>query len=313
MTATAAHTTADAVMAAGSKSFAAAARLFDPPTRQSAVLLYAWCRHCDDVIDGQVLGHGRAGAAAHPADRLARLQDLTRRALSGEPMADPAFRALQTVAATHALPHRWPLDHLEGFRMDVEGRTYRTLPDLLAYCHGVAGVVGLMMAHIMGVRGGDPVGDDTLDRAMDLGLAFQLTNIARDIVDDAEVGRCYLPLDWLDEAGIPPADAAAARHRPALATVARRLVEAAEPHYASAAIGIGRLPTRSAWAVATAAEVYRAIGTKVVAAGPAAWDGRIATGRTEKLRHAASAAVVALVPRRDWQARRPADLWPRPR
>ena len=96
------------------------------------------------------------------------------------------------------MPHRYPLEHLDGFVMDVEGREYHTLTDTVEYCYHVAGVVGVMMAYIMGVRD-----EPTLDRATDLGLAFQLTNICRDVVEDAEVGRVYLPLDWLTEAGVP--------------------------------------------------------------------------------------------------------------
>ncbi|WP_181706669.1 phytoene/squalene synthase family protein [Chthonobacter rhizosphaerae] len=303
---------ADAAITAGSKSFAAAARLFDPATRRSAVLLYAWCRHCDDVIDGQVLGHGALLSRTSAADRLARLEDLTRRALAGEPMAEPAFQALQAVATAHAIPDHLPFDHLAGFRLDVEERTYRTLDDLLVYCYGVAGVVGLMMAHVMGVRGGTPEGDDTLHRACDLGLAFQLTNIARDLVEDAAAGRCYLPLAWLEEAGVPRREVAATRHRPALARLAARLVAAAEPYYASAEVGVGRLPYRSAWAVATALRVYRQIGTKVVAAGPDAWVGRISTSKADKLGHVAAGAAMALAARR--LKRRPRDpaLWTRP-
>lgn len=277
----------------GSKSFAAAARLFDRETRRSAVLLYAWCRHCDDVVDGQVSGY-REGSAS-PVDaarRLVVLERMTRDALSGGPVADPAFAGLREVVARHAIPERLPLQHLDGYRMDVEGRCYVTLGDTLDYSYHVAGVVGVMMARIMGVRD-----EAVLDRASDLGLAFQLTNIARDIVEDAEAGRVYLPQVWLAEAGIPPDEVALPQHRVRLAGVAARLIEAAETYYDSAALGIAALPRRSAWAVATARDVYRQIGVEVAAREAAAWDRRISTTIAQKLRSVAQGALTALTRR----------------
>ena len=271
----------------GSKSFAAAARLFAPAMRDDAVLLYAWCRHCDDVIDGQELGHGAVPSSDSSEDRLHRLRNETARALEGR-ATDPVFVAFGALMRRRAIPAELAYDHLDGFAMDVEGRRYATLDDVLAYCYGVAGVVGLMMAHVMGVKD-----RSVLQRACDLGLAFQLTNIARDIVDDARVGRVYLPEDWLREAGIPRDQLAEPQHRAALAGVARRLVSAAEPYYASAAVGITALPFRAAWAIATARGVYRAIGTEVVRRGPAAWNRRVSTSKADKLRHVLAGAVQA--------------------
>src|SRR5690606_18505823 len=181
---------------AGSKSFAMAARLFDPPTRRSVMLLYTWCRHCDDQVDGQQLGRGRYQTDDHV---LHALEVATRRACAGKPTREPAFAALQAVVHAHEIPERFLVEHLQGFAMDVRGHRYQTQDDTLTYCYHVAGVVGLMMAWIMGVRD-----EATLDRACDLGIAFQLTNIARDIVEDAGIGRCYLPAAWLRELGFDP-------------------------------------------------------------------------------------------------------------
>ena len=280
----------------GSKSFAAAARLFAPDVRADAVLLYAWCRHCDDVIDGQSLGFARPGATAGAAETLVALRQETAAALRGD-SRDPVFAAFGAVMRRHAVPESYAYDHLDGFAMDVAGRTYDTLEDTLRYCYGVAGVVGILMAYLMGVR--DPA---TLRQARDLGLAFQLTNIARDLVEDAEAGRVYLPAVWLAEAGLPAGELAERRHRLALASVAKRLVESAEPYYASAALGIQALPFRSAWAISTARRVYRAIGLAVVRRGPAAWDSRVSTSTAQKLLHVAlgggEAVLSAGTPRR---------------
>jgi phytoene synthase len=296
----------------GSKSFAAAAKLFDPATRRSVLMLYAWCRHCDDVVDGQELGFNAAPREQFDAaDKLELLREQTRRAYAGERMRDPAFAAFQEVALRHEIPQRFAFDHLAGFAMDVEDARYETIEDTLRYCYHVAGVVGLMMASIMGVS--DP---RVLDRACDLGLAFQLTNIARDIVEDAHIGRCYLPAEWLREAGIPLNDIALPRHRPALAKVAARLVDYAEPYYASAACGLACLPLRSSWAIATARKVYRQIGVVVKRRGLHAWDERAGTSKATKLRLLAEGGVQALSSRLGWlnaaAPPRPADLWQRP-
>lgn len=296
-------------IAVGSKSFAAAARLFDPPTRRSAVMLYAWCRHCDDVIDGQVLGHGQLDGSRDGGEaRLAQLVRLTESAYRGETPDDPAFAALQAVVQQHDIPLRYPLEHLAGFRMDVQAYRYATLDDTLLYCYRVAGVVGVMMAMVMGARA-----SATLDRACDLGMAFQLTNIARDLVEDAAIGRLYLPADWLAEAGIPPERLADPASRPVLAGLAERLVALAEPYYASAVQGLPDLSLRSAWSIATAHGVYREIGVKVRARGASAWDARVSTSRADKLRLLLAGGLMALRSRHARPAPRPATLWTRPR
>jgi len=302
------------IIQAGSKSFAAAARLFDPSTRASAYLLYAWCRHCDDAIDGQELGFVRSpdrqDALPHdPVSELARLRRLTGDALDGKFMSDPIFAAFQRVAQKHAIPRRHPFELLDGFAMDVDGRRYETIEDTLEYCYHVAGVVGVMMSIIMGARD-----EDTLDRACDLGLAFQLTNIVRDIVDDAGVGRLYLPRQWLHEADVPLHDIANPEHRTAVFALARRLLAIADDYYRSSSAGVARLPLRSAWAVSTARVVYREIGEEVRRRGPASWDRRVSTSKAQKLAAVVRGAQTAITsrfsvdnaPRRD-------ELWTRPK
>lgn len=294
---------------AGSKSFATAARLFDETTRQSAVMLYAWCRHCDDVIDGQQLGHGqRQGDRSDAPARLAALERATLLACAGGPTDEPVFTGLGEVVRRHGIPEACLLEHLAGFRMDVEARHYASLDDTLAYCWRVAGVVGVMMAMVMGNR--RPA---TLDRACDLGMAFQLTNIARDVVEDAAIGRVYLPEAWLCEEGIMnTADLLDVRSRPALGRIAARLVDVADPYYRSAVAGIGELPLRSAWSIATARGVYRDIGRKVKAHGAHAWDTRISTTRMDKLWFLARGAAVAVAAHSISAPPRAVHLWQRP-
>jgi phytoene synthase len=264
----------------GSRSFALASRLFDRATRERVWMLYAWCRHCDDVVDGQSGGQGRRPCAVPVADRLAELEARTTAAVGGETGAVDAFGCLAAVARETGLPRYYAAQHLAGFAMDAADRSYRRIEDTLDYCYHVAGVVGAMMAVVMGVRADD---DAVIERAIDLGLAFQLTNIARDVHDDAAIGRCYLPAEWLADAGIPPGEHIRPEHRAALAGVVGRLLDLADDYYRSARAGAMRLPWRSAWAVLSAADIYRAIGGKLRAAGSHAWDTRQHTTALEKL------------------------------
>lgn len=297
-------------IALGSKSFAAASKLFDSATRERAWLLYAWCRACDDLADGQVAGHGTRRLDDAPA-RLAAITAMTEAALAGEPVGDPAFDALRVVAAETRMPPRLPRDLVAGFALDAADWRPRTEGDLYRYCYHVAGAVGCMMAVVMGV---DPADDATLDRACDLGLAFQLANIARDMGEDAAAGRCYLPADWLTKMGITPEKLMAPEHRPALAVLAGRLAERAAAYEASARFGTPALPFRSAWAVLSAAAIYGAIGREVPRRGERAWDQRVSTSTADKLRFIARAfgearGRVRLYP----PVPRDSTLWMRPR
>jgi 15-cis-phytoene synthase len=279
-------------ISAGSKSFRFASQLFDLPTRERSWLLYSWCRACDDVTDGQTLGHN-AAPVADPKDRIAFLKDKTAAAFAGEPTGLVPFDALRVVAAECAIPQAIAADHLAGFERDAAGWRPVTTDDLLSYCYQVAGAVGVMMAHVMGVA---PDDHDTLDRAADLGIAFQLANIARDIVDDAHVGRLYLPAEWLAEEDLDPSTLAEAAHRPALARLSHRLSTLADDYRRSARVGAARLPFRSRWAVLSASGIYGEIATRAAALGPRAWDERITTGKAEK---------AALVMEAFWEG-----LWP---
>ena len=269
---------AQRTIAAGSKSFRFASQIFDLETRERSWLLYSWCRACDDVTDGQTLGHD-AQAPDRPDERLAFLRANTDKALAGKPTGLVPFDALATVAAEVAIPTGLPHDHLAGFARDAAGWAPADEQELLSYCYQVAGAVGVMMAHVMGVPAAER---DTLDRAADLGIAFQLANIARDVVDDAKVGRRYLPDDWLAEEGLAGADLQDPSHRPALARIARRLATLADRYRLSSKVGAARLPFRSRWAVLAAARIYGAVAERAVALGDKAWDRRISIPRREK-------------------------------
>lgn len=271
--------TAGETISRGSKSFSLASRLFDRPTRERAWLLYAWCRHCDDLADGQTLGHG-GSVVADAQRRLSLIRVGTERALGGEEAGDMPFDALRIVATECAIPHRFVWDHVAGFELDAQEWRPRSEADMIRYCYHVAGAVGCMMAMVMGVGEED---EETLGRASDLGVAFQLANIARDLSDDHAIDRCYLPVEWLAEMDIPPGEHMKPAYRERMAVLARRLERLVDAYERSAREGAKTLPFRSRWAVLTAAGIYGDIAREVARRGISAWDGRVVTSRWSKL------------------------------
>ena len=221
---------------------------------EPASALYAFCRLADDAVDAQ-------DRSRH--DAVARLRERLRLAYAGTPQNAPADRALAVVVARYAIPQTLFDALLEGFEWDQQGRRYDTLEDLHDYAARVAGAVGAMMALLMGVR--SPEGQA---RACDLGVAMQLSNIARDVGEDARMGRLYLPRQWVREAGIDP-DAWLAQpvFSPALGAVVQRLLDAAEALYQRVDAGVARLPLACRPGINAARFLYAEIGHEVARRG----------------------------------------------
>ena len=297
---------AEGSIARGSKSFAVASKLFDKTTRERAWLLYAWCRACDDLADGQDHGGART-VVADPQARLGTIRFLTDSALAGQITGNAAFDGLAVVVGETGIPRRFIDDHIAGFALDADDWRPRTEDDLLRYCYHVAGVVGCMMAVVMGVS---PDDNDTLDRACDLGMAFQLANIARDLSEDDAVGRCYLPMDWLVEADIPPGEHMRPHYRSRMADMGWWLASMAQEYENSARIGAAKLPFRSRWAVLAAAGIYGDIAREVAKRGSAAWNHRVVTTKAAKAAWVAKALGQAMTNNPTPTSRE--GLWTRP-
>ncbi|ETX28703.1 15-cis-phytoene synthase [Roseivivax isoporae] len=253
----------------GSLSFHAASRLLPARVRNPAMALYAFCRVADDAVDLQ----------AEKAAAVLRLQERLERVYAGRPDNAAPDRAFAQVVESFDMPRALPEALLEGLAWDAMGRRYRTLSELHAYSARVASAVGAMMCVLMRVR--DP---DALARACDLGVAMQLTNIARDVGEDALEGRLYLPLDWLDRAGIDP-EAFLRDPRPtrALRKMVRDLVLQANRLYYRAEAGIGALPLSCRPGIYAARHIYAGIGGAVLASGCDSISSRARTTRAQKL------------------------------
>jgi 15-cis-phytoene synthase len=233
-----------------SRSFSLAASLLPPLVARDVRRLYAWCRACDNAVDDEsvTLEERRA--------RLDRIRADLRRVYAGERLESVESGWLQELVERYAIPEEWPRALLDGMESDLDFVRPASQTDLELYCYRAAGVVGLMMSRILGTRS-----REAEQYACSLGIAMQLTNIARDVAEDWERGRCYLPEEWLatDTAELP-SDAE-------LCPVVERLLNLAEHHYELGRKGYPYLPLNVRWAIRVAASVYREIGEVIRRAG----------------------------------------------
>jgi len=257
------------LMRGGSKTFFAASLLLPPRVRAPATALYAYCRLADDAID---LGHDAQAAMHGLQARLGAIYD-------GRPGTADADRALCQVVHRFAIPRELLDALLEGFLWDAQGHRYETLADVQDYGARVAGTVGAMMALVMGTRTPSALG-----RACELGVAMQLTNIARDVGEDARNGRLYLPRQWLREEGLD-ADAWLRQpvFNPAIARSTARLLAAAETLYQRAEHGLAELPMDCRPAIQAARLVYAEIGHQLQRSGLDSVNQRAVVSRRRKL------------------------------
>lgn len=270
-----------ALLRGGSRSFHAASLLLPARVHQPAGALYAFCRLADDEIDNAIDGDAVPGSGQHgnAAAALGRLRERLDRVYAGRPRNHPVDRAMASVVEHHAVPRALPEALLEGFAWDAEGRTYETLSDVRAYAARVAGAVGAMMTVLMGCR--EP---RTVARACDLGVAMQLSNIARDVGEDARVGRLYLPREWLRAEGLDPdAWLAAPEFNDVIARAVNRLVAEADILYRRAEAGIAELPLVCRPGIGAARLLYAEIGHEVLRQGGNSIAGRAVVPGRRKL------------------------------
>jgi phytoene synthase len=265
----------DAAIRVNSRSFALAARFLPPATRARAVVLYAWCRRADDLVDQAEL----------PAARLAlgRLYAELQLIYENKPLGDPSLDAFREVVHQSCIPRSYPEELLAGLTMDVQGQRYRSMGELLHYSYRVAGTVGLMMCHVMGV-----LDDEAVRHATHLGIAMQLTNIARDVREDWRRRRLYLPEDLLRAHGLDEMlherDADLHRFdRRQLASAVLALLDEADHYYRSGDRGMPALTAQCALAIRTARLVYAEIGAVLRERGGDALRGRAVVSTKRKL------------------------------
>lgn len=269
------------IIKTGSKSFYAASLVLPVWLRNDAYALYAFCRMSDDAVDVE----------AADLDTVERLRRKLDRAYAGAPADHPVERAFTDMIVRHRMPRALPEALIDGVAWDVDGVVCETLSDVYSYSAGVAASVGAMMAVLMGVRS-----RDLMARACDLGVAMQLTNIARDVGEDARNGRLYLPRDWMREEGLDPdAWLANPAFNDSVARVVDRLLRTAEGLYQRADPGIAALPRSCRPGIFAAKYIYREIGTQIAASGFDSIRQRATTGRLRKALLLGRAAVASFL------------------
>jgi phytoene synthase len=268
------------MMRKGSKSFFMASKLLPVWMRLPTLALYAHCRHGDDVVDDEEDENKYIEVLKNLHRRLDEAYDTEVKIAS---LKTPVERTFASVVRAFDVPKELPMALLEGFEWDLEDAVerYETVDDTVAYGVRVASAVGGMMVALMPKSLRKP---EIMARAYDLGIAMQLTNISRDVGEDARNGRCYLPNQWLKEEGVDRAELLRdPKMSPALGRVVKRLLDTADMYYERADAGIKFLPIDCRLAVQAAGVIYGDIGRIVRANGYNSVDTRAHTSKMRKL------------------------------
>lgn len=242
-------------LAEHSKSFNLASKLLPRYCRDHAAVVYAWCRRADDAVD--------FSTGSEQLNALTQLREELKSIYAGAAQSEVTLRAFQQVVQHCAIPIQYPDDLLKGMQMDVENYRYQSLDDILLYSYRVASTVGLMMSHVMGVSAAG-----ALRHAAHLGLGMQLTNICRDVLEDWQRQRLYLPNELLARYGSPDLGKHLGKNLPEHGRLACRsalqdLLRLAARYYASGDDGLPYLSARCAISVGAARRVYSAIGSQI--------------------------------------------------
>jgi phytoene synthase len=275
-----------------SKSFAMASRLFPRVVRDRAVVVYAWCRRADDAVDLA----GSEGVEAALERLGSELDDI----YTGRPLTDAVLVAFQETVRDCGIHRSYPEDLLAGMEMDVVDTHYDTMDTVLRYCYCVAGTVGLMMCHVMGMT------DESATRnAVHMGMAMQLTNICRDVLEDWDRKRLYIPQSTLAQFGCDDLTSRLGEPFPEgargpVAQATEFLLDEADRYYTSGDAGLRALSWRCALPVVAARRVYSTIGTRVRAARCDPMAGRAIVPSSQKLRLVSASLLMSFLdlPRR---------------
>ena len=253
------------ILARHGKSFYWASLFLGPKIAERAAQLYQFCRFVDDLADGDL------------SERKESLEDIRARLEGHSVAAGPEIESFLQLASENNIPLIAAKELLDGMLSDQTAAAFDSEADLLRYCHAVAGTVGLMMCRVLNCK------DQRADSfAIDLGIAMQLTNIARDVLEDAKMERRYLPASWINVPASKISASNVACHAP-VASAIERVLDLAEEYYSSALVGIRLLPFRSRFSITVALRVYRQIGVLLQRRHLRWWNGRVYVPASEKV------------------------------
>ncbi len=261
------YAAADGLLAQRGHSFHWARRLLSARHAERATRLYGFCRRIDDLAD-----EATDAAAAHAA-----LADI-RRALQTGARADAETADMLQLMRTCSIDPAVPLELLRGVEGDLGEVRVADMEELLRYCYRVAGTVGLMMTAAL-----DVTAPEALPHAIDLGIAMQLTNICRDVREDAVLGRRYLPATLVGPLEPMALVDPTASVRATVTHALQLLLDAADRHYASGERGLRYLPAAASTGILVAARAYRGIGTVLRERGFDCWSSRATVSTAGKV------------------------------
>ncbi len=256
-----------------SKSFYISACMLPLEKRWATYAIYGFCRYADNLIDKQ--RSRQVAEILREVDFLAHELEVAYRTGESE---HPILRPFVVVAQRYGIPLEYPLDLLRGVKMDIQNARYQNFDELYVFCYRVAAVVGLMMTHVLGYKN-----DEAFAYAEKLGVAMQLTNILRDVQEDKDMGRIYLPLDELQEFGCSENNVLEERMTPAFRELIRFQVNRAHSYYEAAADGIPMLAPDSRFAIYSASRIYRGILKRLEARKYNPFLGRVFVPKHRKL------------------------------
>ena len=272
------------VMQKHGKSFYWASLFLGRQHTSNAAILYQFCRFLDDVADG------------NRPDRAELLIAVSKSIKLKQDHPEFCVKNFLAMSEKNDIPSKPAVELIAGMLSDQEIVELTTERELLRYCHAVAGTVGVMMCNILGCK------TQTASQfAVDLGIAMQLTNIARDVLEDANMGRRYLPSEWLSDS-IKPNDIlnVTPSCKEPVSLAIRRLLTLSQDYYRSALAGTNLLPIRSRFAIIVALRIYEAIGTKLAKNNFNWWMGRTIISKWSKfiltLRSLIDLATIRAVP-----------------
>ena len=260
----------EGVARAQAKNFYFSFLLLDKPRRQAMCAIYAFMRYCDDLSDAEGI-----------ADRAGSIEGWRKdleAALAGHMPTDPLWPAFADAVDRYRIPHRYFFEMIEGVRSDLEPRRFQTFDELYAYCYHVASVVGLTIIHIFGFE--DP---KALGLAETCGIAFQLTNILRDVREDALNGRVYWPQEDLQRFGVPDADLHQTSLSPALRQLLQFEAQRAAQYYRESSPLVGMIDPQSRASMRALIGIYIRLLKKIQESGHDVMSRRLSVPGREKL------------------------------
>ncbi|XZR52788.1 MAG: squalene/phytoene synthase family protein [Enterobacteriaceae bacterium] len=250
----------------GSKNFKFSLFFLNNSIKKSISILYSWCRYCDDIIDNEILGFN----IKKTNKKNLHIQNFilnTQKIYCNLKINEFHFNEFKKIIYKYKISPIYIFDHIEGFTMDLKNQTYETFQDTLKYCYNVAGVIGIIITKIIIKKYNKKI----LDHACNLGIAFQLINISRDIVLDYKNKRCYLPNCLLKKFNLNKFNFLNKKNINYLIIIIKKIINQSELYYKSSINSLFKLPLKSCIAVIIAYNIYKKIGIKIIKKKKKAW------------------------------------------